>query len=221
MNKSDDATKKFTIPHENAWLRPDHAYFDYKKQATGIDYDEIEWNGKYKTIRELRDLAILGLSFYTMQEYSCFVQMNRLTPSPDAFLARIVSEDTYEIAPIEITFYGRSRIGLPKKSLVEKLSELGGKFQKLPNGYWLLIHIGKDLDVDHRAIRSKLLSLNAKFNAFSIQEISNHPDTISSFVAYTTQLEFYDINVGEICDKLSQTKIPRTLTIKKGRAPAE
>lgn len=218
MNKQQKLSKKFTIPHENVWLRPDEAYFNSQEQAKGIDPDEIEWNGKYKSIRELKGLAIFGLSFYTMQEFRCFVQMNTLSDSPDAFLTCLVSDDTYETAPIEITFYGKNRVGLPKKSLEDKLSEPGGKFYKLPEGYWLLIHLGRNLNVDHQAITNKLLSMSAKFNVFSIQEISNHPDTIARFVAYGPKLEAFDVNVGGICYKLSQTNIPGTLTIKKGKA---
>jgi len=221
MDDKQKSARKFTIPHESVWLRPDQAYFEYQKQASGIDHNEIGWNGKYKRIRELRDLAVFGLSFYTMQEYPCFVQMNTLSDSPDAFLMRPVSDETYETAPIEITFYGRSKVGLPKKSLRERLSEPGGKFQKLPQGYWLLIHIGKDLNIDHQAITNKLLALNAGFNVFSVQEVSNHPDTIARFVAYNPKLEAYDVNIGEICHKLSQTNIPGTLTVKKGRPPKD
>ena len=221
MNGKRKLTRKFTIPHENVWLRPDKAYFEYKKQAGGIDPDEIEWNGKYKRIRELRDLAVFGLAFYTMQEHPCFVQMNTLDDSPDAFLMRPISDETQETAPIEITFYGRNKLGLPEKSLEEKLSEKGGKFQKLPQGYWLLIHIGKGLEIDHQAITDKVLSLSAKFNVFSVQEVSNHPDTIARVVAYNPKLETYDINIGAVCHKLSKTKIPGTLTVKRGRKPKD
>lgn len=217
MNKKQKLSKKFTIPHEKVWSRPDEAYFESQKQAKGIGLDEIEWNGKYKRIHELRGLSIFGLSLYAIQDYRWFVQMNTLSDSPDAFLARVVSKDTFEIAPIEITLYGRNRIGLPKKSLEDKLSEPGGKFYKLPEGYWLLIHLGKNLNVDHQVIANKLLSMSAKFNVFSIQEISNHPDTIARFVTYNPKLEVFDINVGGICHKLSQTNIPGTLTIKRWR----
>ncbi len=220
MNKKQKLSKKFTIPHDNVWLRPDKAYFKYQEQVKGIDPDEIEWNGKYKRIRELRDLATFGLAFYTMQECKCFVQMNKLSDSPDAFLMSVVSKDTYETAPVEITFYGSGRVGLSEKSLEDKLSEVGGKFYKLPDGYWLLVHIGKNLQVNHQAITDKLISINAKFNVFSIQEISNHPDTIARFVAYNPKLEAFNVNVGGICYKLSQTDIPGTLTIKRGKAPS-
>jgi hypothetical protein len=145
--------------------------------------------------------------------------MNSLSDSPDAFLARLVSKDTYETAPVEITFYGGNRIGPPKKSLEDKLSEVGGKFYKLPDGYWLLIHIGKGLKVNHQVIANKLLTINAKFNVFSIQEISDKPDTIARFVAYNPKLEAYNVNIGGICHKISQTTIPGTLTIKKGKTP--
>jgi hypothetical protein len=211
-------SKKFAIPHGKVWLRPDQAYFEYQKQATGIDHDEIEYNGKYKRIREIRDLAIFGLAFYTMQEHPCFVQMNAIDDSPDAFLMRPVSTETQEIAPIEITFYGRNRLGVPEKSLVEKLSERGGKFQ-LPSDYWILIHIGKGLRVDHQAITNKLLALDTELKAFSVQEISNHPDTIARVVSYSPKLEGFDVNIGAICHKLSKTKIPGTLTAEKGRPP--
>ncbi len=219
MNNDKKASRKFTIPHDKVWLRPDMAYFEYQKQAGGIDHDEIEYNGKYKRIREIRDLAIFGLAFYTMQEHRCFVQMNDIDDSPDAFLMRPVSDETNEIAPIEITFYGRNKIGLPEKSLEERLSELGGKFQKLPQGYWLLIHIGKDLVVDHQAIADKLTALNARFNVFSVQEVSNHPDTIARVVSYSPKLEGYDVNIGAISHELAQTDIPGTLTVERGRAP--
>lgn len=212
-------TRKFTIPHDETWLRPDNAWFEYQRQAKGIDPDEIEWNGKYKRIRELRDLAIFGLAFYTMQPHQCFVQMNSLSDSPDAFLTRIVSKDTTEIAPVEITFYGKSRIGEPDKALDVRLSELGGKFYKLPEGYWLLIHIGKNLDVDYQAIANKLKSIRANFNVFSIQEVSSHPDTIARVVAYNPKLEGNDVNIGGVCFKLSKTNIPGTLTIKRGSKP--
>lgn len=214
-----NTTRKFVIPHDKVWLRPDQAYFEYQEQANGITQDEIEYNGKYKRIREIRDLAVFGLAFYAMQEHRCFVQMNNLSDSPDAFLMRPVSDETNEIAPIEITFYGRSKIGPPQKQLEDKLSEPGGKFQKLPQGYWLLIHIGKDLTVDHQAIANKLSEMNAEFNVFSVQEISNYPDTIARVVSYNPKLEGYDINIGAICHKLSKTDIPGTLTVERGRPP--
>ena len=211
--------KKFTIPHSKVWFRPDQAYFEYQKQAGGIDHDEIEYNGKHKRIRELRDLAVFGLAFYAMQNHRCFVQMNDISDSPDAFLMRPVSDDTHEVAPIEITFYGRSKIGLPQKKLEEKLSEPGGKFQKLPQGYWLLIHIGKGLVVNHQEISNKLLERKATFNVFLVQEVSNHPDTIARVISYNPKLEAYDINIGAISHKLAQTKIPGTVTAERGRPP--
>lgn len=208
----------FTIPHHNVWMRPDSAYFDYQNQAAGIDHEEIEYNGKYKRIRELRDLAIFGLAFYAMQEHPCFVQMNNIDDSPDAFLMRPVSEETQEVAPIEITFYGKNRLGIPEKSLLEKLSERGGKFQ-LPDRYWIVIHIGKGLEVNHQAITDKILTLKNDLRVFSVQEISNHPDTIARVVSYSPKLEGYDVNIGAISHKLSETKIPGTLTVYKGRSP--
>ena len=218
--KMDKTSKKFTIPHDKVWLRPDMAYFEYQKQATGIDHDEIEYNGKYKRIREIRDLAIFGLAFYTMQEHRCFVQMNNIDDSPDAFLMRPVSDETQEIAPIEMTFYGRNRLGLPEKSLVEKLSEQGGKFQ-LPEKYWIIIHIGKDLEVDHQAVTDSLLATGRDIKAFSVQEVSNHPDTIARVVFYSPKLEAYDINVSAISNKLAQTNIPGTVTVNRGRKPKD
>lgn len=220
MKNNQKLSKKFTIPHDNIWLRPDIAYYEYQKQADGIDHEEIEYNRKYKQIRELRDLAVFGLAFYTMQEHPCFVQMNSKNPSPDAFLMRPVSEKTQEIAPIEMTFYGRNRLGVPEKTLVDKLSEKGGKFQ-LPGGYWILVHIGKSLKVNHQAVTDKILTLKNNLKAFSIQEISDHPDTIARIFSYSPKLESYDINIGAICHKLSQTKIPGTLTVYKGKPPKD
>jgi hypothetical protein len=119
-----------------------------------------------------------------------------------------------------MTFYGRNKLGLPKKTLVEKLSERGGKFQ-LPGSYWILIHIGKDLVIDHQAITNKILDLKTGLNAFSVQEISNHPDTIARVASYSPRLEIIDVNIGLISYKLAQTDIPGTVTSIKGRKPKD
>jgi hypothetical protein len=219
MDESQNAPPRFTLPHDKVWLRPDRAYFEYRKQAHGIDHDEVEYNGKYRRIRELRDLAVLGLSFHAMQEHPCFVQMNILDDSPDAFLMTHVSEETNEIAPVEITFYGRNKIGVPTQPLLEKLSAPGDKFDKLPPGYWLLVHIGKDLDIDYQAISNHLMTRKAEFSMFSVQEVSGHPDTIARVVTYNPQLEIQDINIGEICYNLSKSKGPGIITIIRGRRP--
>jgi len=104
--------------------------------------------------------------------------------------------------------------------LVEKLSERGGKFQ-LPEGYWILIHIGKDLKIDHQAISDKLLALGTDLKAFSVQEVSNHPDIIARIVSYSPKLETYDVNIGTISNKLAQTDIPGTVTVNRGRKPKD
>ncbi len=219
MDESQNAPPRFTLPHDKVWLRPDRAYFEYRKQAHGIDQDEVEYNGKYKRIRELRDLAVLGLSFHAMQEYPCFVQMNTLDDSPDAFLMRRVSQEGNEIAPVEITFYGRNKVGTPTKPLLEKLSQPGDKFDKLPPGYWLLVHVGSGLDIDYQAISSHLIARKAQFGMFSIQEVSGHPDTIARVVRYNPELEAHDINIGEISYNLSKSKGRGIVTVMRGRVP--
>lgn len=213
--------KKFTIPHGKVWKRPDEAYFDYKDQAKGIDADEIEWNGRYKRIRELRDLAIFGLSLYDLYRTPFFVQMNDLDDSPDAFVMREspTEELTGDIGPVELTFYGRNRLEIPKQSLADKLSEHGGKFTKLPEGYCLVVHIGIGLRVDHEAVTRKLKEIGAKFQVFSLQEISNNPDTIVRLVIYTPDCVYKDINVAQIGESFKGSGIPGVATQVRGRPP--
>lgn len=199
--------RKFTIPHGTVWKRPDEAYFDYKEQAKGIDQADIEWNGKYKTIRELRDLAVFGLSLYVFGGKPFFVQMNSKDASPDAFIMQESSthELTADIGPVELTYYGPNRNGKPQQTLLERLTAKGGKFQKLPEGYALVIHIGPNENVDHQTITDHLTSVGAKFHVFSIQEVSSHPDTISRLVVYSPECKYIDVNIGEVCDKLSKS----------------
>ena len=52
--------KRFTIEHDTVWQRPDQAYFDYKDASVGIDTEKLEWDGKHKSIREKRDIAVFG-----------------------------------------------------------------------------------------------------------------------------------------------------------------
>ena len=212
---------KFTIPHDKVWLRPDVAYFKSQSQAQGIDPSELEWNGKYKVIRELRDLAIFGMCLYESHGTPFFVQMNSIDSSPDAFVMRVSPDEptTNEIGPIEMTFYGRSRLGLPKQSLMEKLSEKGGKFWKLPPQYCLLIHIGRGLQVKNEEVVSYLSKVNANFQVFSIQEVSNYPDTIARVISYRPEYVSRDINVGEVCYKLKKSNILGAVTQIRGRPP--
>lgn len=215
---------KLAIPHGKIWLRPDVAYFESQSQAQGIDSSEIEWNGKYKSIRELRDLAIFGLCLYEMYETTpFFVQMNSKDSSPDAFVMRGSPDDltTHEIGPVEITFYGRSRVGLPEQSLAVKLSAKGGKFYKLPPKYSLLVHIGKGLQVDHKEAVDCLNKIDINFQVFSIQEISDYPDTIARVIIYRPKYKSRDINVGEVCYKLQKSNICGTVTQVRGRPPKE
>lgn len=213
--------KKFTLDHGKTWKRPDEAYFDYQAQAKGIEADEIEWNGKYKRIRELRDLSIFGMALYDLYRTPFFVQMNDIDDSPDAFVMRESpdTELTTDIGPVELTFYGRNRLENPSKSLVDKLNEPGGKFLKLPDGYCLVVHIGKGLNVDHQAVTTKLQEIGAKFQVFSLQEISNYPDTIARFVIYSPECQYKDLNIGEIGEKLKNSGAAGTVNQVKGRRP--
>lgn len=212
---------KFNIPHDKVWFRPDKAYFESQSRAEGIDPEELEWNGKYKRIRELKDIAIFGLCLYKSYGTPFFVQMNSIDSSPDAFVMRVSPDDptTNEVGPVEMTFYGRSRIGLPKQSLADKLSEKGGKFWKLPPQYCLLVHIGKGLQVNHEEVASRLSKVNINFQVFSIQEISDYPDTIARVVSYRPEYVSKDINVGEVCYKLQKSDILGIVTQVCGRPP--
>ncbi len=212
---------KFTIPHDKVWLRPDVAYFKSQSQSQGIDPYELEWNGKYKNIQELKSLAIFGLHLYEMSGTPFFVQMNSKDSSPDAFIMRASPNDSTinEIGPVEITFYGRNKIGLPKQSFTDKLSAKKGKFWKLPSIYCLLIHIGRDLHVNHEELFSCLAKVNINFQVFSIQEISDYPDTISRIISYRPEYKTKDVNIGKVCYELQKSDIYGIATQIRGRSP--
>lgn len=206
------------MPHDFIWKRPDEAFFDAKEQAEGIDPDEIEWDGKYKQIRELRDIAIFGSAMYDLHGTPFWVQLNTKNDSPDAFVMRQspdVKGDA-DIGAVELTFYGRNRLGLPKKSLADKLSEPKGKFSKLPDQYCLVILIGKGLEIDHLAVTEKMKAINAKFQIFSIQEVTDSPDTTIRFVVYSPVCKSKDINIGEVWDKQRKDKVFGTMTQTRG-----
>lgn len=213
--------KRFTIQHSDRWLRPDEAYFIHQEQAKELDAEEVEWNGKYKRIRELRDLSVFGMALLDLYDTPFFVQMNDIDDSPDAFVMRRSPNDgdSLDIGPVELTFYGRNRNGLPKISLADKLNTPKGKFSKLPDGYGLVIHIGIGLEVDHQAISDSLNKIGAKFQVFSIQQIQSSPDTIMQFVAYSPTCVGKAINIGEMCYRLQNSGLSGTVTQVRGRNP--
>jgi len=213
--------KRFTIDHDKVWQRPDEAYFDFQDGAKDIKPEKLS-NGKYKSLQEKRDIAIFGACLYEMTGQPSFVQMNSKSDSPDAFILQQSTTDitTSNIAPIEITFYGRNKLGPPTESLADRLSKDGGKFQeKLPPGYWLLVHVGKDLQPNHLEVTQRLKAIDAKFGVFSIQEISSHPDTILRFVTYNPECKTKEINIGEVFHKLSKSNIPGEVTQVRGFPP--
>lgn len=213
----------FPISHGPNWDRPDIAYCRYLQMAAGIDKDEIEYNGRYKHIREQRDLAIFGLCLYQLFRTTFFVQMNNLSASPDAFVMRAQPENplTHEIAPVEITFYGRNKLNFPDESLFARLTKTNGKFRKLPPGYWLLIHIGLRYEEDLRPILNFLQNNNSLFFVFSIQEVENNSgNTVARFVSYQPRLEIVDIDIGEAADLLKHSSAHGTVIQKRGYPPA-
>jgi hypothetical protein len=216
---------KFPIPHGTLWLRPDKAFFDYLDQAQklGVSQDDIEFNGKYKRLREQRDLAVFGLALYGVYGKVFLVQLNDQDPSPDGFLMT-PDEDhelTASLKPVEMTFYGHSQRGLPKDTLLTRLTAKKGKFNKLPNKYTLLIHIGPDIDVDHQSISDEMVRRNVKFDAFSIQEVVGMPDTTVRLVFYTPKYEEQLVNIGQAAVIIKGSGVAAKVTQIWGRPPED
>jgi len=211
--------KKITIEHNTVWQRPDQAYADFQEAAKDLSLAELA-DGKNKLLQEKRDIAIFGACIYDLTGQLTFVQMNDKSDSPDAFLLQKSSTDetTNNIAPVEITFYGGNKRGLPDESLADRLAKVGGKFrEKLPPDYWLLVHIGAGLQVDHLEVARRLRAMNAQFGVFSIQEVANYPDTILRFVKYNPECVTKDINIGEVFHSFNGSSIPGEVTQVRGR----
>lgn len=217
------ADNKFTIEHGTVWQRPDQAYADFQDAAKGLSLVELA-DGKNKLLQEKRDTAIFGACIYDLTGQPTFVQMNDKSASPDAFLLQksATDETTNNLAPVEITFYGGNKIGIPNESLADRLAKEGGKFrEKLPPDYWLLVHIGAGLEVDHVEVARRLQEMNAKFGVFSIQEIAKNAvgDTMLRFVTYNPQAKTKDINIGEVFHGFSGSDMPGEVTQVRGFPP--
>lgn len=215
------ADKKFTIEHGKIWQRPDQAYADFQKAAKGLSLAELA-DGKNKLLQEKKDISIFGACIYDLTDQPTFVQMNDKSDSPDAFLLQqsATDETTNNLAPVEITFYGGNKRGLPNESLADRLAKKGGKFrEKLPPGYWLLVSIGTGLNVDHLEVSRCLQEMNAQFGVFSIQEVANYPDTILRFVTYNPECKSKDINIGEVFHSFSGSNILGEVTQVRGFPP--
>lgn len=215
--------KKFTIEHGKAWQRPDQAYGDFQEAAKDLTPDQLA-DGKNKLLQEKRDVAIFGACIYDLTRQPTFVQMNDKSDSPDAFLLQKseANETTNNIAAVEITFYGGNKLGIPDESLADRLAKEGGKFrEKLPPDYWLLVHIGEGLNVDHLEVARRLQEMNAQFGVFSIQEIPKNAlgDTMLRFVKYNPECVTKDINIGEVFHSFSGSDIPGEVTQVRGFPP--
>jgi len=217
------ADKKFTIDHSTVWQRPDQAYGDFQDASKGLTPIELA-DGKNKLLQEKRDIAIFGACIYDLTGQPTFVQMNDKSDSPDAFLLQKseADETANNVAPVEITFYGGNKLGIPDESLADRLSKEGGKFrEKLPPDYWLLVHIGAGLNVDHLEVAHRLKEINAQFGVFSIQEIPKNAlgDSMLRFVKYNPECVAKDINIGEVFHSFNGSEIPGEVTQVRGYPP--
>lgn len=150
--------------------------------------------------------------------------MHDKSDSTDACLLQqsATEEMANNLAPVEITFYGSNKRGAPTESLADRLAKKGGKFQeKLPPDYWLLVHIGRGLEVDHLEVTRRLEEMNAQFGVFSIQEVMSSPDTILRFVRYNPVCEVRAINIGEVFYNFSGSNILGEITQVRGFPPRD
>ena len=219
------ADKKFTIEHGEVWRRPDQAYGDFQEAARHLTPIELA-DGKNKLLQEKRDIAIFGACIYDLTRQPTFVQMNDKSDSPDAFLLQKseTDETTNNVAPVEITFYGGNKLGVPNEPLADRLAKEGGKFrEKLPPDYWLLVHIGEGLNVDYLEVARRLQEMDAQFGVFSIQEIPKNAlgDTMLRFVKYNPEYVTKDINIGEVFHNFSSSDIPGEVTQVRGFSPKD
>ena len=95
------------------------------------------------------------------------------------------------------------------------MREWFGEFVR-ERGHFGFSESGKGLEIDHLAVTEKMKAINAKFQVFSIQEVTNSPDTTIRFVAYSPICKSKVINIGEVWYRLRKDKVFGTLTQKRG-----
>lgn len=178
------------------WHSPLNVYWHIQKLTEKVGTEAIENRNEYKNVREVRIGAVMALVMFQTMGKPTYVQLYKPDP-PDVILMQ-PSKDVkgqLDIILVEITSF----IGDPKESLLEQLKRTKTKpgIHTLAEEYILVVNVGVRLNVDYKSIRDYLNENNTPFPVWTIQQISNYPDTIAKVVIINPELREIDINVGE------------------------
>ncbi len=185
------------IKESKIWHSPLNVYRHIQKLTEKVGTEAIENKNEYKNVREARIGAVIALVMFQTMGKPTYVQLYKPDP-PDVILMQ-PSKDVkgqLDIILVEITSF----IGDPQESLLEQLKRTKTKpgIHTLSEEYILVVNVGVGLNVEYKLIRDYLNENNTPFPVWTIQQISNYPDTIANVVIINPELREIDINVGEV-----------------------
>jgi len=147
-------------------------------------------------VREARIGAVMALVMFGRLGKPTFLQLYKPDP-PDVILMQPSNKvfGQRDITQLEITTY----TGRPKETLLERLKRTKCKpgIHVYSENYILVVNIGIGLEVKYEPIRDYLNQDKVRFPIWTIQQVSNYPDTIARVVIVNPEIYQLDVNVGK------------------------
>lgn len=180
----------------NTWHSPYNVYWHIQKLTTEVGAEAIETKNKHRLVREARIGAIIALVMFQKLGKPTYIQLYKPDP-PDVILMQ-PSKRTLgqiDITLLEITTYIKQK----RESLLEQLKRTKTKpgIHTLSENYILIVNVGVSIRIDYEPIRDYLNKNHTPFPIWTLQQVSNYPDTIARVVIINPKIHSMDVNVGE------------------------
>lgn len=196
------------------WHSPLNVYWHLQKLGKTVTQEEFEKKREYQAMREARVGAVTALALFKLTGKPTYVQLYKPDP-PDVLLMQPSKEEKgqMDITLLEITTY----VGQPRETLLEQLKRTKAPkgFHKYSENYVIVVNIGIGFEVDFEPTRKYLNENGVPFPIWTLQEISNFPDTIAELVIVNPNTKKIRVNVGEAAHEFHSLRLPDILNVRR------
>jgi len=200
------------------WYSPLNVYWHLQKLQQKVAPEYIEKRREYQIVREARIGAVTALAMFELTGKPAYIQLYKPDP-PDVLVLQPSNKikGQMDISLLEITTY----VGQPKDTLLEQLkrTKCPPNFHKYSERYVIVVNVGIGLEAQFEPIRKYLNENKTPFPVWTLQQISNYPDTLAELVIINPETKRIKVNVGEAVHIYEEAGLPDVLHIRQTANP--
>ena len=180
---------KLINQYNKRWHSPTNVYMHLQELVKIYGFNLINKSPQYKRVREARIGAIMAFVVSRIRNLPTFLRLP-LNDPPDLYLMQ-PNSGTMDIITVEITSYRES-----EEPLLEQLKRT--KFnQKYLYELTLLVELLTRTVIDYESMLKYKLKHNIDMPIWLLSKIQDFPDTIGEVITIDTDINKFNINIGE------------------------